>query len=348
MKKKVLIIIAGIIGFILALLIGIYIFGSGPVSKKNEPVTFTIKAGESKMKIVSNLKEAKLIKSELAAYLYIVSHRSFNMQAGTYNFNRNMSLKEVIDSLNVGKTNVLAKTVSITFIEGKTILNYADLITENFGYTPDEIKSVLKDEEFLKELINKYWFIDEEILNDDIYYALEGYLFPDTYEFYTNASIKEILTKMLDTMASKLEPYKKEIEDSTYTPHEILTMASIIEKEGVNKEDRAMISQVIYKRLNIKMALGMDVTTYYAVGKDLSESLTMVDFNTKNPYNTRDVDLIGLPVGPICNVSLESINAALHPADTDYLYFYADVKTGKVYFAKTQQEFLKLKREIGG
>jgi UPF0755 protein len=96
------------------------------------------------------------------------------------------------------------------------------------------------------------------------------------------------------------------------------------------------------------MALGMDVTTYYAVGKDLSENLTMVDFDTKNPYNTRDVDLIGLPVGPICNVGIESIEAALHPADTDYLYFYADVKTGKVYFAKNQAEFLKLKREIGG
>ena len=119
-------------------------------------------------------------------------------------------------------------------------------------------------------------------------------------------------------------------------------------KEGVTKEDRAIISQVIYKRLNIKMALGMDVTTYYAVGKDLSENLTMVDFNTKNPYNTRDIDLIGLPVGPICNVGIESIDAALHPAKTNYLYFYADINTGKVYFAETQEQFWKLKREIGG
>ncbi len=348
MKKKILIIVAGVVGAILAILIGIYIYGSGAVSKKSDPVTFKITAGESKTKIVSNLKNAKLIKSKSAAYIYMITHGKFNMQAGTYHFDRNMTLKEVIDSLNIGKTNILAKTVSVTFIEGKTLLKYADVITENFGYKPDEIKAVLKDKKFLKELIDKYWFIDDSILNEDIYYALEGYLFPDTYEFYENASIKDILTKMLDNMEAKLEPYKKEIEASSYTPHEILTMASIIEKEGVTKEDRAKISQVIYKRLDIKMALGMDVTTYYAVGKDLSENLTMVDFDTKNPYNTRDVDLIGLPVGPICNVGIESIEAALHPADTDYLYFYADVKTGKVYFAKNQAEFLKLKREIGG
>ena len=348
MKKKIIIIASGVVGAILAALIGIYIYGSGAVSKKSQPVSFTIKAGESKTKIVSNLKKAKLVKTQTATYIYMITHGKFNMQAGTYHFNRNMTMKEVVDSLNVGKTNILAKTISVTFIEGKTILKYADVITENFGYKPDEIKAVLKDKTFLKGLIDKYWFIDDSILNEDIYYALEGYLFPDTYEFYENSSIEDILTKMLDNMEAKLEPYKDDIKNSGYTPHEILTMASIIEKEGVNKDDRAKISQVIYKRLNIKMALGMDVTTYYAVGKDLSENLTMVDFNTKNPYNTRDVDLIGLPVGPICNVGIESINAALHPADTDYLYFYADIKTGKVYFAKNQAEFLKLKREIGG
>ena len=348
MKKKIIIIISSIVGLLIALLVGIYIYGSGPVSKKSDPVSFTIKSGESKMRIVSNLKDAKIIKSKLAAYMYMVSHGKFNMQAGTYNFNRNMSLKEVVDSLNIGKTNVLAKTISITFIEGKTILNYADVITENFGYTPDEIKSVLKDEEFLKELIDKYWFIDDSILNKDIYYALEGYLFPDTYEFYENSSIKDILIKMLDTMEQKLEPYKDEIEASKYTPHEILTMASIIEKEGVNKEDREKISQVIYKRLSINMALGMDVTTYYALGKDLSEPDYNIDFNVDNPYNTRNVNLIGLPVGPICNVGLESIKAALHPAKTNYLYFYADIKTGKVYFAENEAEFNKIRREIGG
>ena len=346
--KKIALVILILMGLFFSLAIGIYLYGSRSVSKKSEPVEFVIKSGESKMKIISNLKKADLIKSEIAAYIYMVTHNRFNMQAGTYNFDRNMTLKEVINSLNAGKTNILAKTISVTFIEGKTILNYADVITENFGYTPKEIKEVLSDQSFLNELISNYWFIDNNILNEEIYYALEGYLFPDTYEFYENATIKDILTRMINNMEKKLEPLKEEITNSGYTAHEILTMASIIEKEGVTKEDRAKISQVIYKRLDINMALGMDVTTYYAVGKDLSENLRMVDFNSDSPYNTRNIGLIGLPVGPICNVSLQSIEAALHPSQTNYLYFYADIKTGKVYFAENQSEFLKLKKEIGG
>ena len=347
MKKK-LIIIGGIIAAIIICLIAFYFAGTGATTKKSEPVTFTIRAGESKSQIISHLKDAKLIKSKYSAFVYLIVHNKRNIQAGTYYFNRNMSLKEVIDSLNVGKTNKLAKTISVTFVEGKTVLDYADVITENFGYKPDEIKAVLEDEAFIKELIKQYWFLDDVVLKDGIYYALEGYLFPDTYEFYEDASIQDIIIRMLANMEDKLAPYKDEIEKSGYTAHEILTMASIIEKESVKKDDRAKVSQVIYKRLDINMALGMDVTTYYAAHKSLKENLTSVDLNSNSPYNTRNINLIGLPIGPICNVGLESIDAALHPSDTNYLYFYADLETQKVYFAETQAEFLKFKKEIGG
>ena len=347
MKKK-FIIIGGIIAAIVAALTVFYFIGTGPVSKKSEAVSFEIKPGQSKTKIISNLKEAKLIKSKYSAYVYLIMHNKLNIQAGTYYFNRNMDLKEIIDSLNAGKTNKLAKTISVTFVEGKTVLDYADVITENFGYSPDEIKKVLEDKDFIKTLIKQYWFFFFFILDDEIYYALEGYLFPDTYEFYEDATIEDIIIRMLANMESKLEPYKSEIEASGYTPHELLTMASIIEKEAVTKEDRAKVSQVIYKRLDINMSLGMDVTTYYAAHKSLKESLTNIDLNSDSPYNTRNINLIGLPIGPICNVGIESIEAALHPSDTNYLYFYADLESQKVYFAETQAEFLKFKREIGG
>ncbi len=347
MKKK-LIIIGGIIGALIVLLTSFYLIERRPISKKSEVVTFTIKPGEAKTTIFSNLKKAKLIRSKTAAYLYVFTHNKRNIQAGTYKFNRTMNLEEIIDSLNAGKTNIYAKTISVTFVEGKTVLEYADIITENFGYKPDEIKAVLEDKDFIKELIEQYWFLDDTILDDDIYYALEGYLFPDTYEFYENATIKDIIIRMLANTEAKLEPYKEEIKKSGYTAHEILTMASIIEKEGVNKDDRAKVSQVIYKRLELRMPLGMDVTTYYAAHKALTEQLTNIDLNSNSPYNTRNMNLIGLPIGPICNVGIESINAALHPSNTNYLYFYADLKTRKVYFAETQEEFLKFKREIGG
>ena len=116
-------------------------------------------------------------------------------------------------------------------------------------------------------------------------------------------------------------------------------MASIIEKEALNKTDRETVSQVIYTRLNSGMTLGMDVTTYYGVFKDMTDGLTISDLNDKNPYNTRHKDFMGLPAGAICNPSIESITASLNPSDTDYVYFFADVNTGKVYFAKTYEEF---------
>ena len=347
MKKKI-IIIAGIIGTIAVLLTSFYFIEARPVSKKSEAVTFIIKPGTSKTKIINDLKNAKLIRSKIAAYMYLISHNKLNIQAGTYNFNRNMSLKEVIDSLNIGKTNITAKTISVTFVEGKTVLDFADVITENFGYTPDEIKKVLEDKEFIKELITQYWFLEDVVLDDEIYSSLEGYLFPDTYEFYADATIKDIIIRMLANTEAKLEPYKEAITSSGYSAHEILTMASIIEKEAVTNDDRAKVSQVIYKRLGMKMALGMDVTTYYAAHKSLKENLTNVDLNSTSPYNTRNINLIGLPIGPICNPGLSSISAALNPSDTNYLYFYADLESQKVYFAETQNEFLKYKREIGG
>ena len=278
----------------------------------------------------------------------MIMHHKLNMQAGTYYLNRNMSLKEIIDGLNAGKTNRLAKTISVTFVEGKTVLDYADVITENFGYSPEEIKKVIENKDFLKELIKQYWFLDDTILDEEIYYGLEGYLFPDTYEFYEDATIEDIIIRMLANMESKLEPYKSEIEASKYSAHEILTMASIIEKEAVTKEDRKKVSQVIYKRLGINMSLGMDVTTYYAAHKSLKENLTNIDLNSDSPYNTRNINLVGLPIGPICNPGIESIDSALHPSDTSYLYFYADLESQQVYFAETQEEFLKFKREIGG
>ena len=125
----------------------------------------------------------------------------------------------------------------------------------------------------------------------------------------------------------------------------IIDKITIAEKEANTSDDRRMVSQVIYKRLDMNMSLGMDVTSYYGVQKSMSETLTKVDLNDKNPYNTRVVTFIGLPVGPICNPSLDSINAALEPTNTDYVYFIADVLTGKVYFAKDIDGFNELKEK---
>ncbi len=209
------------------------------------------------------------------------------------------------------------------------------------------LEKKVNDKEFIKELISEYWFLTDDILNEDIYYALEGYLYPNTYEFYKDATLEDILRRILNNTNKVLQSVKDDIEKSNYTTHEILTMASIVEKEAVSYTDREKVAQVIYTRLDKKMSLGMDVTSYYGVQKDMKESLTKNDLNDNNPYNTRLVTFLGLPVGPICNPSIESIKAVLNPADTNYIYFFADITTGNVYFTDNASEFENFKKIYG-
>ncbi len=346
MKKKV-IIIGGILIVIIASLIVAAVILSQPVSKHTDVVSFEVNPGDNKITIVNNLKNANIIKSKTLALIYIFFSDNNNLQAGTYLLDRHDSMSEIFKQINAGITKEKPVTVRVTFIEGKRFTEYAKLISDNFAIEYDEIIATVKDQNFLKELINDYWFLDNSILNKDLYYPLEGYLFPDTYEFYQNVDIKSIIYKMLDQMENKLNGLKDLINDSKYSVHELLTMASIIEKEAINNTDRKQVSQVIYKRLDTKMSLGMDVTTYYGVQKDLKQGLTQKDLDNQNPYNTRNNKLIGLPVGAICSPSLSSIEASLKPSNTDYLYFVADVTTGKVYFASTYDEFKSFKIMLG-
>ena len=339
MKKKIIII--GLLIAVLALFItSLYFYGLTPVKSESEKVIFRINSGTSTKEIIDNLVSEKIIKSKISSFIYLKVHRNFILKAGTYELDRNDSTRDIFKKINAG--DIYDDSIKITFNEGKRISHYATLINENFGYNENDVISTINDEVYLKELINKYWFLTDEILNDKIYYALEGYLFPDTYSFKKDSSIKSIIETMLDNTNKKLSNYKSDIENSSYSIHQILTMASIIENESMFDEDRSGVSQVIYKRLKLNMSLGMDVTTYYAVKKDLSETLTKSDLNSYNDYNTRNTSFIGLPVGPICNMGIKSIEAALKPSDTNYLYFYADIKTGKLYFAENMTEFQKL------
>lgn len=347
-NKRGIIIFLSILVVILAIFLLFIFVGLKPASKKSEEVTFIVKPGESKITVINNLKNANLLKNKYAVYFYVFFKNDLNLQAGTYKLNRNMKAKDIINEIAGGKIVDLRKSVSITFVEGKRLKQYATLLSKKLNISEEDFLNKLKDKEFLESLIEKYWFITDDILNKDLYFSLEGYLFPSTYQFFTDATAETVIYRMLDQMELVLNPYKEQITSKNMKVHDVLAMASIIEKEALSAEDRKMVSQVIYKRLNAKMALGMDVTTYYAVQKDLTDYLTKVDLDSNNPYNTRNVSHIGLPVGPICSPSKESIDAVFNPSDTDYLYFYADITTGKVYFAKTYEEFINFKKELGG
>ena len=191
-------------------------------------------------------------------------------------------------------------------------------------------------------------FITKEIKDDDIYYSLEGYLYPDTYIFADeNVTVESIFEKMLDKMNSVLTPYQKEIEDSDFSVHEVLTLASVVELEAKNEEDRAGVASVFINRLDRNMALQSDVTTYYGLQLAMDErELTAQELNDNNGYNTRASSMAGeIPVGPICIVSESSIKAILNPDTTDDLYFVAD-KNGKVYFSETNDEHEETIQEL--
>ena len=144
---------------------------------------------------------------------------------------------------------------------------------------------------------------------------------------------------MLNETEEKLTMYKDKINESDYTFHQLLTLASIVELEGVSDSDRSMVAGVFYNRLKINMNLGSDVTTYYDAKVRLNErDLYTKELQTNNGYNTRSSDMMGkLPIGPICNPSIESINAVLYPEESDYYYFVAD-KNKNTYFTKTLTE----------
>ena len=317
-----------------------------PISSKSSNVKLKIEEGSSIRDISRTLKDNDLIRSEYFFLAYSKVNNIKDIKAGDYIINKNKPLKEIIKILQKG-SNVKNKEVTITFKEGKNMRNIAKVIDENTSNTKDDVFNLLNDKDYINSLISEYWFLDESILNENIYYPLEGYLSPNTYNFEVKATVKDIFKKMLDQTDKVLTNEKENIQKSNYSIHQLLTLASMVESEGVNLEDRKNIAGVFINRLNKGIALGSDVTTYYAAKIDLGErDLYKSEINSNNPYNTRSAQNAGkLPVGPICNPSKEAIDAVINYQANDYLYFVAD-KNMKVYFNKTDAEHNKTIKQL--
>lgn len=344
MKKLTIKISAIIGGIFLALVVScflIYKVETGRVSSNDSLKEIIIENGQNYYSISNDLKENNLIKSEWFYKLYVKLHKPASLQAGKYYLSESMGVKDIVDKLSKG-SNYNPDAIRITFKEGINMRGIAKIISENTNNTIDVVYDTLKDTTYLDSIIEKYWFLTDEIKNKNIYYSLEGYLFPDTYEFINkDVTVKEIFNVMLVEMNKKLEPYKEEIEKSKYSAHQLLTLASIVELESASSVDRPKVAGVFYNRLNNHDSLGSDVTTYYAAKIDLNErDLYQSEINDYNAYNTRNANMAGrLPVGPICIPSLSSIVAAIEPEQTDYYFFVAD-KYKKTYFSKTYAEHL--------
>jgi UPF0755 protein len=349
MKKKI--IIALVVIFLFFALVGIcgysYYNSSIGAMDKNDTseIVFEIKPGTPTKKIMEELCNRGLTKNKDIAYYYAKKYPNLNPQAGVYSLNKAMSLKDILDKFNKG--DIIDDSIAVTFVEGKRITDYAKVINKNFGYSEEEVIATLADRAYLEELIEKYWFLTDDILNDKLYYALEGYLYPDTYAFKKDASIKDVVEKMLSGMSNKLANARKEIDDSEYNVHQILTLASIVELEGGNSNDRQGVAGVFANRLKYGWSLGSDVTTYYGARINMADrDLYQAEIEEVNGYNTRPAAMAGkLPIGPICSPSYESIRAAIEPAEHDYMYFVAD-KNGKTYFNRTYDEHQKTLNKV--
>ncbi len=349
LKLKVKILLIAIIGLASVLIISAssYLLLSRPVDKDSTAtIEVTIKSGMRTKEIARLLKDRGLIRSETVFAIATKLNSRRTLKAATYQFQRNMSLNEIIDILTNG-SRYNPDLIRITFKEGEALKKYAIEIETYTDNTYEDVINTVSDRNYLQELINKYWFLTDEILNTDLYFGLEGYLFPDTYEFSNKkVTVKKIIETMLNRMETELNSYKDKIDSSGRTPHQILTLASMLELEGKQKDDRSMIAGVFNNRLNSNMNLGSDVTTYYALQKEMKKDLTKKEFATINPYNTRASNMGGkLPVGPICNPSAVSIDSSINPKDNDYLFFVAD-KKGKIYYAKTEAEHNSLVSDI--
>ena len=322
---------------------------TSPVGGGPDPIVVTIPEGSSSEKIGQILEENGLIRSTTFFKIYLKLFKINKLNHGSYKLNKEMSLEEITEELQKTNYNNEAE-ISITFKEGINMRQIAQVISTNTNNTEDDVMKLFKDTDYLKSLVNDYWFITDAILDSKIYYPLEGYLFPDTYRFRNkDVTVKEIFKKLLDQMDAVLSKYKEDIEKNKHSVHEILTIASIVEEEVYdNDEYRSKVVSVFENRLKRGMSLGSDVTTRYSLKIDNQQQvLKKSEYAAVNAYNTRSSSMAGkLPAGPISTVGESSIKAVLYHEDTDYIYFIANIHTKEVFFYTNANEFEAKKSEL--
>lgn len=304
---------------------------------ETKEIAVEIPIGTSTDQIGEILEENELIRDKRIFKYYLKFKNSAEFQAGTYELSQSMDLQSIIDTLQTGK--VIAEAEHrVTIPEGKDIEQIADIMAGKLDIDAEAFLEKMNDETFLKERIEAYsTILSEDILNEDTIYPLEGYLFAGTYEFFEEEpTIDSIIDQMIEATQAVYQEHVDLIDDSDLSFHEILTMASIVEKESKFSEDRPKVAQVFYNRIAEDMRLQSDITALYA----LREHKTVVsydDIDVDSPYNTYKGS--GLPPGPIGSPSTESILGVLQPEgkEFDFIYFYAR-PNGETFYTNSLDE----------
>jgi len=313
-------------------------------------VNVYIPVGSSNKQIANILKKEKIIKDANVFNYFAKFHNYANFQSGYYNFKASYTLEQIADMLKKGGTEQPEKPIlgKIVVKEGQNIDEIAKQIEINVDtkegkktpFKAEEFINLVNDEVFFKEMVQKYpKLFDGVSSNQDVRYKLEGYLYPATYNYGKGDTLKNMIEVMIATMDKTMQAYYDEIAKQQKTVREVLTLASLVEKEAVNEEDRRNVAQVFLNRLQKDMALETDISVLYAL-RIKKDFVTIADTQVDSPYNLYQNKGIG--PGPFNSPSKMSIEAVLNPKANDDLYFVADVKTGKVYFSKSREEHEKL------
>lgn len=342
MKQKI---ITGIILLLLIVLgIGIYTIYSGttPVSSTSEEVAFEVLEGSTARDVANQLEEEGIIKNADVAYTYARIFNLTDIKQGLFTLDKSWDIKQMWTYLNDQNAAKKDETL-VTIIEGDWAKDAASKFAEVTNVSSDELLALWNNKEWIITQKDKYPFITDEMFNDGVRIYLEGYLAPNTYYVPRETTAEEITTILLDQTLSVYEKYADDITSSSHSIAEIYTMASIIQYEaGTNPDDLAKVASVFYNRLELGMPLQSSVTVCYAIDFDkLEDNWQSCEINSEfeSPYNT--YKYTGLTPGPIENAGEAALEAAIHPADTNYLYFMAEVcdgQDGTVHYAETLDE----------
>lgn len=304
-----------------------------------EMVTIVIPSGSSNKAIGEILEDENIIKSGMIFNYYTKFNNLTGFQAGTYHFSPNMTLEAISEQLQNGEGSVTSDA-KVTIPEGFDVDQIGDALAEATNISKDDFLALMESDEFFEKMKETY----PELLASagdaqGVRYRLEGYLFPATYDYYTGNTLEEVVTQMVDKSNSVLSKYFDQIAQKEMTVQEVLTLASLVEKEGSKLEDRKNIAQVFFNRLAIDMPLQSDISILYALGEH-KELVTYEDTQVDSPYNL--YVHTGYGPGPFNNPSEAAIQAVLDPTPNNYYYFVADIQTQEVYFAETYEQHMQL------
>ena len=294
---------------------------NAPVNQNGQEQIFVVSQGETVEQIANNLRTNNLI-SSVVYFKYEVWRSRLNLQAGDYAISPKLSAREIIKILSQGE--VVSREKTIRIIEGWNLNDINNYLNKNKIVAADSFINLAK------QPASQEWRLAYGLPKNA---GLEGFLFPDTYRIDKQAVAADIIKKMLDNFQKKLTPAMiEEIKRQDKSVYEIITLASLIEKEVRTAEDMKIVSGIFWHRIKNRQGLESCATLAYILGVNKPQ-YSVADTKIDSPYNTYKYR--GLPSGPIANPGLNAITAAIYPKETDYNYFLSDPATGWTIFSKT-------------